>query len=149
MWTAREALESHVDSPGGSRELRHSVSPEAPEEPRELSKWFFPASLVPPWCLANCPIDPFLPPWRLAGYPNGFFLPPWCVPGASQTVQFDPFLPPWCLASYPNGSFLPPWCLADCPIYPFLPPWRLLGCPKGSFLPPWCLLVSRSLSQSN
>ena len=58
-----------------------------------LSKWFFPASLVPPWCLADCPIDPFLPPWCL----------PSCLNGS--------FLPPWCLAGCPNGSFLPPWCL--------------------------------------
>ena len=44
--------------------------------PLRLSKWLFPASLVPPWRLASCPIDPF-----------GSFLPPWCLPGASQTVQ--------------------------------------------------------------
>ena len=55
--------------------------------PRRLSKWFFPASLVLPWCLADCPIDPFLPPWCLASCPNGSFLPPWCLPGASQAVQ--------------------------------------------------------------
>ena len=41
--------------------------------PHRLSKWSFPASLVPPWCPAGCPISPFLPPW--------------CLPGACQAVQ--------------------------------------------------------------
>ena len=31
--------------------------------PPRLSKWFVPTS----WCLAGCPMDPFLPPWCLAG----------------------------------------------------------------------------------
>ena len=35
--------------------------------PPSLSKWRFPASLVPPWCLAGCPIDPFLPPCKARG----------------------------------------------------------------------------------
>ena len=35
--------------------------------PPRLSKWFFPTSLVPPWCLAGCPRDPFL---NLPGYPS-------------------------------------------------------------------------------
>ena len=48
-----------------------------------LRRLSFPASLVPPWCLAGCPSDPFLPPWCLASC----FLPPWCLPGASQAVQ--------------------------------------------------------------
>ena len=47
----------------------------------------FPASLVPPWCLAGCPINPFLPPWCRPGCPLGPFLPPWCLPGAWQAVQ--------------------------------------------------------------
>ena len=55
--------------------------------PPKLSKWLFPASLVPPWCLADCPIDPFLPFSRLASCPNGSFLPLWCFPGASQASQ--------------------------------------------------------------
>ena len=52
-----------------------------------VCKWLFPASLVPPWCLAGCPIDPFLPPWCLPGCPNGSFLPPWCLPGASLAAD--------------------------------------------------------------
>ena len=35
--------------------------------PPRLFKWFFRASLVPPWCLAGCPIDPFLPPCKARG----------------------------------------------------------------------------------
>ena len=50
-------------------------------------------NLVPPWCLASCPIDPFLPPWCLASSPMSPFLPPWCLSGCPN----DPFLPPWCL----------------------------------------------------
>ena len=61
--------------------------------PPRRCKWLFPASLVPPWCVAGCPIDSFLPPWCLAGCPNGSFLPPWCLAGCPM----DPFLPPWCL----------------------------------------------------
>ena len=69
-----------------------------------LSKWFFPASqavqmaasLVPPWCLAGCPIDPFLPPWCL----QAVQLILSCLPGASQAVQMvfpASLVPPWCL----------------------------------------------------
>ena len=88
MWTAREALESHADSPGGSRELRHSVSPEAPEGPRELSKWFFPASLVSfPASLAPPRLSKRLFPASLvppgASQAVQLILP--CLPGASQS----------------------------------------------------------------
>ena len=94
----------------------------------------FPASLVPPWCLAGCPISPFLPPWCLPGCPIGPFLPPWCLPGASQAVQLvlsclpgaslvPPRLSNW---SFP-ASLVPPWCLAGCLTSPFLPPWCLPG----------------------
>ena len=62
-----------------------------------VCKWLFPASLVPPWCLAGCPIDPFLPPWCLPGCPNGSFLPPWCLPGASLAVR-------WILSCLPGAS---------------------------------------------
>ena len=108
--------------------------------PPRLSKWLFRASLVPPWCLADGPIGPFLPPWCLASskwlFPaslvpprlsKGLFpaslVPPWCL----ADCPIDPFLPPWCFASCPNGSFLPPWCLPGCRINPFLPPWCLPG----------------------
>ena len=37
--------------------------------PRRLSNWSFPASLVPPWCLAGCLTSPFLPPWCLSLVP--------------------------------------------------------------------------------
>ena len=84
--------------------------------PPRLSKWSFPAFLVPPWP----PINPFLHPW--------------CLPGC----PISPFLPPWCFPSCPIGPFLPPWCLAGCPTGPFLPPWCLPGCPNGPFLPHWC-----------
>ena len=40
-----------------------SCLPGASLVPPRLSKWFVPASLVLPWCLAGCPMDPFLPPW--------------------------------------------------------------------------------------
>ena len=63
---------------------------------------------MPPWCLAGCPIDPFLPPWCLPGCPNG---------------SMDPFLLSWCLASCPMSPLLPPWCLLG--YGPFLPPWCL------------------------
>ena len=46
-----------------------------------------PASLVPPWCLASCPMSPFLPPWCLSGCPNGPFLPPWCLPVQGNPVS--------------------------------------------------------------
>ena len=109
-----------------------------------LSKWSFPASLVPPWCLAGCQSGPFLPPW--------------CLPGASSTVQIVLFcLPggPWCLVVTPGlskwsspASLVPPWCFAGCPINPFLPPWCLPGCPTGPFLfplvPPWCFPSCRN-----
>ena len=68
------------------------------------------ASLVPPWCLTDCPISPFLHPW--------------CLPGASQIVPLVlSCLPglPWCLSSFPNGPCLPPWCL------------------PGAFPVSWCL----------
>ena len=51
--------------------------------PPRLSKWLFPASLVPPWCLARCPIDPFLPPWCF----QAVHLILSCLPGASRAVQ--------------------------------------------------------------
>ena len=119
-------------------------------------------SFLPPWCLAGCPIDPFLQsvqgsrPWR----------PPQDLPRTGPfaieivlKVRQNPaplqnrdsignpvlqvsLVPPWCLPGCPNGSFLPPWCLAGCPIDPFLLPWGL-PCPIDPFLPPflppWCL----------
>ena len=51
-------------------------------------------NVLPPWCLADCPIDPFLPPWCFPSCPNGLS----CLPGASD-CPMSPFLPPWCLAS--------------------------------------------------
>ena len=90
--------------------------------PPRLSKWSFPASLVPPWCLPGCPINPFpafLVPRRLSN---------WSFPAS--------LVPPWCLAGCPIGPFLPPWCLPGCPNGHVLPPWCL---PGASFLPPWCL----------
>ena len=52
-------------------------------------------SLVPPWCLASCPIDPFLPPWCLAVQ-----LILSCFPGASQAVQMV-------LSCLPGASLVP------------------------------------------
>ena len=52
--------------------------------PHRLSNWSFPASLVPPWCLAGCP---FLPPWCLPGASQAVQLILSCLPGASQAVQ--------------------------------------------------------------
>ena len=67
------------------------------------------ASLVPPWCLTDCPISPFLPPWCLAC--------PW-LSRASGAVQIA-FR---CLLGYPNRSLEPPrqskrlfCCLMGCP----------------------------------
>ena len=79
---------------GGSEEIEMVLSglPSAFVVLPRLSKWFFPASLVPPWCLASCPMSPFLPPWCLSSCPI-------------------PFLLPWCLSGCPNGPFLPPWRL--------------------------------------
>ena len=122
--------------------------------PRKLSKWFSPASLVPPWCLASCPTDPFLPPWCLASCLLGSrsWRPPQDLPRTGPfaieivlKVRQNPapfqnrdsignpvlqvsLVPPWCLPVCLNGSFLPlvpPWCLAGCPIDPFLLPWSL------------------------
>ena len=61
-----------------------SCFPGASLVPRRLSNWSFPASLVPPWCLAVCPISPFLLPWCLAGCPNGPFLLAWWRPGVQM-----------------------------------------------------------------
>ena len=111
MWTAREALESHVDSPGGSRE------PFGQPGKLQITIW---TAREAAKCQLSCwEAPPFGEPGG-SSYPNGSFLPPWCL----ADCPIDLFLPPWCLASYPNGSFLPPWCLADFPIDPFLlPPW--------------------------
>ena len=54
----------------------------------ELSKWFFPASLAPPWCLAGCPIDPFLPSWRLPGATQAVQMVRSCLPGASLVPRW-------------------------------------------------------------
>ena len=126
----------------GNPALQVSLVPPAPRN----------GSFLPPWCLADCPIDPFLPPSCLhtvqlilsclPGLPNlsKWFFPASLVPPRSLAdCPMSPFLPPWCLASLPNCSFLPPWCLASCPIDPFLPPWCLASCPMSPFLPPWCL----------
>eukprot|EP00439_Symbiodinium_sp_Y106_P016269 s7609_g2.t1 len=64
-----------------------SCLPGASLVPRRLSKYSFLASLVPPWCLASCPISPFLPAW--------------CLPGASQAVQLV-------LSCLPGASLVPP-----------------------------------------
>ena len=66
-----------------------SCLPGASLVPRRLSSRSFPASLVPPWCLAGCPKWSFpasLVPPRLSKWS---FPASWC--------QVGPFLPPWCL----------------------------------------------------
>ena len=73
--------------------------------PPRLSKWLFPASLVPPWCLASCPIDPFLPPWCL----QAVQLILSCLPGASQAVQMVLS----CLPGAFSGASLVPRKLAN------------------------------------
>ena len=91
--------------------------------PRRLSNWSFPASLVPPWCLAGCPIGPFLPPW--------------CLPGASQApAVLVPRLGCPLVLSGLSGASLVPRKLSK---WSFPAPWCLPGCPNGPFLPPWCL----------
>ena len=116
--------------------------------PRNLSKWFFPASL----CLAGCPIDPFLPPCASQESFPAFVVPSklskWSFPASLVPLRLspiDPFLPPWCR---PLSPFLPPWCLSGCPNGLFLPPWCLSGCPNGPFLPPWCLPEQHFTGQS-
>ena len=128
---------------------------------------FFPASLVPPWCLASWPIDPFLPPWCLG------IMVLSCLPGASlskgiqSVLSSRPWRPPQDLprtrplaieivlevrqnpAPFQNRdsignpalqvSLVPPWCLPGKPNGSFLPPWCLADCPIDPFLPPWCL----------
>ena len=119
--------------------------------PPRRCKWFFPASLVPPWCLAGCPTNPFLPPWCLASCPMNAFLPPWCLPGAYWS-----FPPPWCLPGASQAVQLILSCFPGAflvPIGPFLPPWcfpgasqaveLILSClPGASLVPPWCLRLS-------
>ena len=85
--------------------------------PPGLSKCSFPASLVPPWCLAGCPSGPFLPPWCFLAPPR---LSKWSFP-ASLVVPGASLVPPGC----PNGPFLPSWCLPRS--------WGLPACPE-SFL---------------
>ena len=120
--------------------------------------WSLPASLVPPWCLAGCPISPILPPWCLPGCPNGpflppwsgFLVPPWCLPGASQAVQLVLSCLPGASQSVQlvlSASLVLPWCLPGCPLNPFLGAWCLPVRPIGPFLPPWCLLVPPRLSK--
>ena len=99
--------------------------------PPRLSKWSFPASLVPPWCLAGCLISPFLPPWCLPGASHWSFPASLAPPKLSNQSFPASLVPPWCLPGCPISPFLPPWCFAGCPISPFLPPWCLPGCPNG------------------
>ena len=131
---------------------------------------------MPPWCLADCPIDPFLPSWRLASCPSGpASLAPLC-----QRIQFvlgsRPWRPPQDLPrtgpfaieivlkvrqnpapfqsreSIGNPvlqvSLVPPWCLPAYPNGSFLPPWCLADCPIDPFLPPWCLSCLPGASQA-
>ena len=125
-----------------------SCLPGASLLPRRLTKnqWFFPASLVPPRCLASCPMGPFLPSWCLSGCPNSPFQSvlggrPWSPP--QDVPRTGPFAIEIALkvrqnpAPFQNRnsignpvlqvSLVPPWCLASCPIDPFLPPWCLLA----------------------
>ena len=104
--------------------------------PPRLSNWSFPASLVPPWCLAGCLTSPFLPPWCLAGCPISPFLPPWCLPGAFQAVQLI-------LSCLPGASQAVQLVLSCLPGAP----WCLAGCLTNPFLPPWCSLVPARLSK--
>ena len=89
--------------------------------PPRLSKMVFPASLVPPWCLAGCSkmVLSCLPGTSLV-LPRLFKMVLSCLPGAS--------LVPHRLSnrSFP-ASLVPPWCFAGCPISPFLPPWCFPG----------------------
>ena len=73
--------------PGFDRQACATSLPGAsPVLPRRC-QLFFPASLVPPWCLAGCPTDPFLPPWCLPGASQAVQLALSYLPGASQAVQ--------------------------------------------------------------
>ena len=124
--------------------------------PPRLLKWFFPASLVPHWCLAGCPIDPFLPPWCLPSCRNGSFLPPWCLPGASQAVRCLPVKSKPVVRADPRTCHAPgrsplklyqkldkirrPSKTGIRSAFPYSEsPWCLPGCSHGSFQPPWCL----------
>ena len=119
--------------------------------PPRLSKWPFPASLVPPWCLAGCPLSP--------GASQAVQLILSCLPGASQAVQrvlsclsgtslVPPRLSQMVLSCLPGTSLvpprlsqMPPWCLAGCPNGPFLLAGASLVPPQAvqrSF-PAWCL----------
>ena len=67
-------------------------------------------SLVSPWCLPGKPNGSFLPPWCLADCPIDFPSCPndlSCLPGASD-CPMSPFLPPWCcqmvLSCLPGAS---------------------------------------------
>ena len=117
--------------------------------------------LVPPWCLAGCPIDPFPPCQRefslcwAAGASLGSR--PWRPP--QDLPRTGPFAVEIVLkvrqnpAPFQNRdlignpvlqvSLVPPWCLPVCPngffSAPLVPPWCLAGCPIDPFLPPWCL----------
>ena len=97
--------------------------------PRRLSKWSFPASLVPPRQRSASPGPPGLSTWP--------FPPPWCLPAASQAFQMVLsclLVPPWCLG--------PPWCLQVCPNGPFCLPGAsqavqmVLSCLPGASLVP-------------
>ena len=119
-----------------------SCLPGASLVPRKLQNRSFPASLVPPWCVAGCPINPFLFSWCLPGCPIGRFLPPWCLPGC----PLGPFLPPWCLPGALQAVQLVLSCLpgASQAVQSVLSAslvllWCLPGCPRSPFLPPWCL----------
>ena len=80
--------------PGASQAVQLVLSclPGASLVPLRLSNWLFPVFLVPPWCLAGCPIDPFLPPWRLAGCPMSPFPPPWRLSGCRNVSSCLPSL---------------------------------------------------------
>ena len=58
--------------------------------PPRLSNWSFPASQVPPWRLAGCPISPFLFPWCLPGCPNDPCLPPCHIPAGRCRAELWP-----------------------------------------------------------
>ena len=120
--------------PGASQAVQMLLSclPGASLVPPRPSKWSFraslvssrsfPASLVPPWCLAGCRSclpGASLVPRRVSKMVLS------CLPGTSQAVQLVlsclpgvslvlPRLSKW---SFP-ASLVPPWCFAGRPIGP-------------------------------
>ena len=148
MWTTREALESHVDSPGGSREPFG--------QPGKLQITIWTARQAAKCQLSRWEAPPFSEPGGSGWTTRAIQMVLSCLPGASQTVQLILSCLPGAsqavqliLSCLPGASRLskwfftaivaPPWCLADRPIDPFLLPWCLASYPNGSFLSPWCL----------